>query len=176
MLCESEKRSKRTGNRRGAEVSTEKRSEAEEVRCPHTAWQEKLPSPSITQTLEELVRAYDFSVESAGDQCFAFDFARLAVGDGDVIHLERAPESALIVGFGFLEVGQGADFLALSVDEVALRLNDDVHSRSAELVFLLFRIKRLLLELPGFHSGCDLGAPLCEPNKGIAYVEKRGVP
>ncbi len=44
---------------------------------------ERLLLPSVTQALEELVCADDLSVKSARDQSVAFDFAGLAVRDGD---------------------------------------------------------------------------------------------
>src|SRR5580704_12484828 len=81
MLCESEKRGKGTGLRRGAEDSREK-NEAGEGCSPSPASLQKLPfASSIAQTLEELVCTDDLTMERAKDQRFEYDFARLSIGD-----------------------------------------------------------------------------------------------
>lgn len=40
--------------------------------------------------LEEFFRPHDFSVQRAGNQRVALDLAGFGVGDGDVIHFQRA--------------------------------------------------------------------------------------
>ena len=92
-----------------------------------------------------------------------------------MIDLESAANGAFVVGFGFHEVGQRAKFRALCGDEVALRQDDVVNGRGAELIFLLFGVESLLLQFACFNRGGDLGAVLCERDVGVAYVKKRGV-
>src|SRR5713101_7503207 len=89
----------------------------------------------------EFLGANHLTVQGAGNECFAFGFAGLRAGDGDLIDLERAPDGALVIGLGFGEVGQSAEFRALRVDEVALRLNDQVYGRCTELILFLLGIK-----------------------------------
>src|SRR5216684_3440182 len=123
----------------------------------------------------EFLGANHLAVQGAGNERFAFGFAGLGIGDGDLIDLERAPDSALVIGLGFGEVGQSAEFRALCVDEVALRLNDEVYGRCAQLILFLLSIERLLLQFARLAGGIDLGAVLGERDVGIADVEKRGV-
>src|SRR4029077_4444184 len=111
---------------------------------------------------EEVFCSYDLSMKSSRDQSFAVDFAGLGIGDRDVVDLQGAAEGAFVIGFGFFQVGQGANFGTLSVDEVPLGENDVVEDGGAELIFLLFRVKGLLLKLARFAGGFDLGAVLRE--------------
>ena len=71
--------------------------------------------------------ANDLAVQGARNERLAFGLPSLGVGDGDAIDFERAPDGALVIGLGFGEVGESAKFRALRVDEVALRLNDEVN-------------------------------------------------
>ena len=175
MLCESEKRGKGTGLRRGAEDSREK-NEAGEGCSPSPASFQKLPlASSIAQTLEELVCTDDLSMESAGDERFAFNFAGLAIGDSDVVYLKSAADRALVSGLCLFEVGKRADFIALREGEVTLCLDDGVYGGSAELILLLFSVKCLLLKLAGLHSGGDLSSALRECDVGVADIEERSV-
>src|SRR5437016_10819223 len=100
--------------------------------------------------------ANDLTVQGARNKRLAFGLSRLGIGDGDAIDFERAADGALVIGLGFGEVGESAKFRALRVDEVALRLNDEVHGRSSERIPLLFRIKGLLLQLARLTGGIDL--------------------
>ncbi len=115
------------------------------------------------------------AVQRAGNERLARRLSSLAVGDGDAIGFEGAPDGALVIGLGFGEVGQSAQFRALRVDEVALRLDDEVYGRSSERIPLLLRIKSLLLEFARLAGGIDLSAVLGECNVGVANVEHRGV-
>ena len=134
-----------------------------------------LPMLAHAAVPEEVFRAYDLAVKRSGDQRVAFDFAGFGVGDGDVIHVESAPERAFVVGFGFLEVGQRAEFRALRGDEVALGQNDVVNRGRAKTIFLLLGVEGFLLKLARFAGGIDLRAVLRERDVGVANVEKRGI-
>src|SRR5207302_5502693 len=112
--------------------------------------------------------ANDLTVQRAGNERLAFGLSRLGIGDGDAIDFERAPDGALVIGLGFGEVGESAKFRALRVDEVALRLNDEVNGGSAELIFFLFGVKSLLLEFARLAGGVDLSAVLREGDVGVA--------
>ena len=63
----------------------------------------------------------------------------------------------------------------MRVDEVALRLNDEVNSRRAQLILFLLGIKGLLLQFARLAGGIDLGAVLRQGNVGVADVEQRSV-
>jgi hypothetical protein len=54
---------------------------------------------------EEVFRAYHFAVERPGYQRLRFNFAGFRLGDGDVVHVQSAPERTFVVGFGLLEIG-----------------------------------------------------------------------
>src|SRR5580704_8625926 len=125
--------------------------------------------------LKEVFRAHDLAVKCSRDPRFAFDFACFGISDGDVIHLESASERAFVVGFGFLEISQCAQFGALCGDEVTLRENHVVNGGRSEPVFLLLGVEGLLLKLARFASGIHLSPVLCECDVCVAYVEKRGV-
>src|SRR5262249_9701289 len=71
----------------------------------------RLPLAGIAPNL---VRANDLSMERAGNQRFAFDFAGLGVGDIDAVDLKGAADGALVAGFGFGQIRQGAQLAALS--------------------------------------------------------------
>src|SRR2546429_164939 len=114
-------------------------------------------------------------MQRTGDKGFALGFTSLGIGDGDTIDFEGTPDSALVIGLSFGEIGQGAQFRALGSDKVALRLNNEVYCRCPELILFLFRIKRLLLQLARLAGGVDLGAVLGERDVGVADVEQRGV-
>ena len=57
---------------------------------------------------EKFVGANHLAMQGAGDERVALDFAGFGVGDGYAIDFESAPHGALVVGFGFLEIGQSA--------------------------------------------------------------------
>src|SRR6202171_889795 len=121
---------------------------------------------------EEVLRSNHLTVQGAGNERLALDFAGLTIGDSDAVDFERAPDGALVVGLGFDEIGQRAQFRALGVDEVTLRLNDEVNGRCAQLILFLLRIKRLLLQFARLAGGIDLGAILGEQDIGVADVEQ----
>ena len=102
--CYAKAKSGSKGTRRRSQ-QRRKRARLERLQLPIQPRAEKLPFSSIRKTLEEIFGADDLPVERAGDLSFAFDIAGLGVGDGDAIHVERAAQGALIVGFGLLEVG-----------------------------------------------------------------------
>src|SRR6202158_50680 len=120
----------------------------------------------------EFLRTNHLSMQCAGNERFALDFAGLGISDGDAIDFERPPDGALVIGLGFDEVGQSAQFRALGKDQIALRLNDKVYRRCAELILFLLRIKRLLLQFARLAGGIDLGAVLGEQDIGVADVEQ----
>ena len=64
---------------------------------------------------------------------------------------------------------------ALGGDEIALRLNNEVDGRCAELIFLLLGFKGLLLQFARFGGGFNAATVLFESNVSIAHVEQRGV-
>src|SRR5882762_6583107 len=115
------------------------------------------------------------AVQRAGNERLACRLSSLAIGDGNAIGFEGAPDGALVIGLGFGKVGEGAQFRALRIDEVALRLDDEVYRRSSERIPFLFRIKSLLLEFARLAGGIDLSAVLGECNVGVANVEHGGV-
>src|SRR5260370_32328456 len=114
-------------------------------------------------------------MKRARNQRFALRFAGLGTGNSDAIDFKRASDGALVVGFGLLEICQSAYVLDLRIDQVALRVNDEVNGGRVELVFFLLGIKRLLLQLAGFAGGLDLSAALSERDVGVADVEQRRV-
>src|SRR5208282_6643472 len=126
----------------------------------------------LVEGLEELLGADDLAVESAGDQGVALDEALLCAGDGDAVDFEGAAEGALVISFGFGEVGQGAEFGALSSDEIPLGENDVVNGGGAEFVFFALGVEGLLLEFASFAGGLHLGAALLDSDGGVAHVEE----
>src|SRR5260370_31283727 len=142
------------------------------------------PGPSSTIFLTRLFLAgvvgqflgtNHLSVQCAGDERLALCFAGLGIGDGDTIDFERAPDGPLVVGLGFSEVGESAKFPALRVDEIALRLNDEVNGGSAELIPFLLGVKSLLLQFARLAGSIDLGAILRKGDVGVSDVEHGGV-
>src|SRR4029077_70036 len=122
----------------------------------HCAHSPRTESLLLSVTIrEQILRADHLAVQCARNQSIAVDFAGLGIGDSDVVDLQRAAESAFVIGFGFFQVGQGADLGSLSVDEIPLSKNDVIKDGGTELIFLLFRVKGLLLELPRFAGGFD---------------------
>ena len=99
----------------------------------------------------------------------------LCAGDGDAVDFEGAAQGAFVIGFGFGEVGQGAQFGALSGDEVALGQDDVVNGGSAELIFLLLGVESLLLQFARLAGGVHLGAVLFQSDGGVADVQESGV-
>src|SRR5260370_26502673 len=120
----------------------------------------------------EFLRTDHLSVQCAGNERFALDFASLGISDGDAMDFKGPPDGALVTGLGFDEIGQSAQFIELGKDEVTLRLNDEVYGRCAELILFLLGIKRLLLQFARLAGGFDLGAVLRERDVGIADVEQ----
>ena len=118
-----------------------------------------LSSP-LAAVLRDVFGAYDPSMQRPRDQGSAFHLARLGVRDGDMIHLQGAPQGAFVAGFGFLKIGERAQLRALRGDEVALRENHVVNGGSTQPVFLLRGIEGLLLEFARFAGGLDLGAAM----------------
>ena len=96
----------------------------------------------------------------------------MCAGDGDVVDFEGAAESAFIVGFGFGEIGEGAEFGALRGDQVALSENDVVDGGGAKFVLLIFRVEGLLLKFARFAGGLDLSAALLDSDGGVANIEE----
>ncbi len=123
----------------------------------------------------EFVGPDHLPMERAGNECSALRFAGLGISDGHAVDFQRASDGTLVVGFRFGQVGQSAKFRALCVDEVALRLNDEINGGCAELILFLFRVKRLLLELACFAGGIHLRAILGEGNVSIANIKQRGI-
>src|SRR5208283_2297919 len=126
----------------------------------------------LVEGLEELLGADDLAVESAGNQGVALDEALLCAGDGDAVDFEGAAEGALVIGLGFGEIGQGAEFSALSGDEIALGENNVINGGGAEFVFFALGVESLLLELASLAGGLHLSAALLDGDGGVANIEE----
>jgi len=124
---------------------------------------------------EKFIGANDLTMQGTGNERIAIGLAGLCIGDRDAIDFQSAADGAFVVGLGFHEIGQGAEFRALRLDEVALGLNDEEDRRSTELIFLLFCIERLLLQFARLAGGLDLGAVLGKGDVGVADIEQSGV-
>src|SRR5437763_16905215 len=98
----------------------------------------------------EIFGTDDFSMERAGDERVALVFAMLGVRDGHTVDFQSAADGALVSGLRLEKIGEGAQLGGLRADEVALRENDLVNGGSAELIFLLFSVEGLLLQLARF--------------------------
>src|SRR5258708_3483107 len=92
-----------------------------------------------------------------------------------MIDFQGAAHGAFVIGLRFLQVGEGAEFRALSSDEVALGENDVVNSGGPEPVFLLLGVKGLRLKFACFAGGFDLSAILSESDICVANIEERGI-
>ncbi len=126
----------------------------------------------LFEVAEELIGADDLAVKGAGDQGVALNEAFFGTGDGDAVDFEGAAEGALVIGFGFGEIGQGAEFSALSGDEIALGENDVVNSGGAKFVFFALGVESLLLEFASLAGGLHLGAALLDGDGGVANIEE----
>jgi hypothetical protein len=105
---------------------------------------------SVIERLDKLFRPHHLPIERAGNQRVLLDGGFGIACDGHAVYFQRAAQRALVVGLGFGEIREGAQFIALSGDQVALRQNDVVNGRRAELIFFLLGVERLLLQLePG---------------------------
>src|SRR5260370_3996111 len=108
----------------------------------------------------EFLRTDHLSMQRAGYECLALDFASLGISDGDAIDFEGPPDGALVIGLGFDEIGQSAQFIELGKDEVTLCQDHLVDRGCAELILFLLGIKRLLLQFARRTGGFDLVAVL----------------
>jgi len=144
------------GNRIGELHKPEKRNRARGV-APRAEPNKFLTRLFLTGVKGEFLRANHLSMQRAGNECFALDFAALAIRDRDTIDFERPPDGALVIGLGFDEIGQGAQFRALCEDQIALRQNHLVDRGCAELILFLLRIKRLLLQFARLAGGIRPG-------------------
>jgi len=61
----------------------------------------------------ELIRSDDLAMQRAGDERVALGLARLGIGNRHAIDFEGASNGAFVVGFGFHEVGEGAQLCTL---------------------------------------------------------------
>ncbi len=111
-------------------------------------------------------------MQRAGYECLALDFASLGISDGDAIDFEGPPDGALVIGLGFDEIGQSAQFIELGKDEVTLCQDHLVDRGCAELILFLLGIKRLLLQFARLTGGFDLVAVLGEQDVGIADIKQ----
>src|SRR5467141_685399 len=110
-------------------------SEAGRARAEHCAHSPRTESLFLSVAIrEQILRADHLAVQCARNQSIAVDFAGLGIGDSDVVDLQRAAESAFVIGFGFFQVGQGTNFGSLSVDKVPLGEDDVVQDGGAELI------------------------------------------
>ena len=125
--------------------------------------------------VEDFIDADDLAVQRARNQAVMLHLPVLRIRNRDAIHFERAADGALVVSFRLDEVRQRAEFVALSADQVALRQDDVVNGRCAELIFLLLGVERLLLQLARFAGGLHLRAILRQRNERIAHIEHRCV-
>src|SRR5216684_2352965 len=126
MLCERPGRGKRAVDSvvgRGNQPRRDAKKKRPGRRCPGRL-EEGVSELLLASVEKEFLSAYDLAVQGAGNERLAIGFAGLGVGNSNLIDFQRTPDSALVIGLGFGEVGQGAEFRALGVDEVALRLND----------------------------------------------------
>src|SRR6266436_2825480 len=96
----------------------------------------------VFERLEQIFGADDLAVERAGNQRVALDIALFCAGDGDAVDLQGAAKGALVIRFGFGEIGEGAELGALRGFQVALR--------QAHVVALV--PSTTLLRWPGRHS------------------------
>src|SRR6202790_164534 len=120
--------------------------------------------------VEESLHADDLAVEGTGNERVALDLPVFGVRDGDAVDFESTSHGAFVVGLRFHEIREGAEFGALRGDQVALRQNDVINRRSAELILLLFGVEGLFLQLAGFAGGLHARAILPERNIGIADI------
>src|SRR5271157_3978293 len=95
----------------------------------------------VVKSLDELFCADDLAIERSGDQCVLLDRALLVARDCDIVDLQGTSERAFIVGLGFREISESAQFVALGGDYVALGENDVVNGGSAKLIFFLLRFE-----------------------------------
>ncbi len=108
-----------------------------------------------------------------GIKLVVIDLPVLRVRNRDAIHFQRAADGALVVRFRFDEVRQCAEFVALRADQVALRQDDVVNRRCAELIFLLLGVERLLLQFARFAGRLHLRSILRQRNERIAHIQHR---
>src|SRR5260370_20975222 len=151
MLCERPGRGKsavdsvrRTGNQAG-EGQRKKTGPDESARAVRKSYPRQLLLACVEG---EFLRTDHLSMQRAGYECLALDFASLGISDGDAIDFKGPPDGALVIGLGFDEIGQSAQFIELGKDEVTLRLNDEVYARCSELILVLLALNLLLLHFP----------------------------
>ena len=123
----------------------------------------------------EVFCAYDASMKGPRNQRFVLNLSGERIGNRNVIHFKSAPKSALVIGFGFLQIGQSPDFRAFCGNKVALRQNDLIDRGGAESIFFLLGVERFLLQLTGLARRFDLSAVLRQRNVTVADIEKRGI-
>src|SRR5260370_30467767 len=171
MLCERPGRGKsavvsvwRRGNQAG-DGQSKKNGPDESARAVRKSYPRQLLLACVEG---EFLRTDHLSMQRTGYECVALDFAGLGISDGDAIDFKRTPDGALIIGLGFDEIGQSAQFIEFGKDEVTLRLNDEVYGRCAELILFGLGIKRLLLKLARGAGDFDLSVVQRERAVGIA--------
>src|SRR3989442_852452 len=120
--------------------------------------------------------SHHLAMQGARDERIAFDFARFRIGDVYAVDLQRSAEGPLVVGLGFNEIGQRAQFVALRVNQVALRQDYLIHRGCAELILLLFGIEGLLLQFARFCRRLHARPVLLQGNIGSAHIEQRQIP
>src|SRR5258708_6312980 len=129
----------------------------------------------VFERLEQIFGADDLAVERAGNQRVALDIALFCAGDGDAVDLQGAAKGALVIRFGFGEIGEGAELGALRGDQVALGQDHVVDGGSAKAILFVLGVKRLLLQLAGFAGGLHLRAALFKSDGSVADVEHGAV-
>src|SRR4029077_9758532 len=129
----------------------------------------------LFQGLEQRLGPYDLTVHRAGNQGVLVQIPLLDPGNGDVVDFQRPAKRALVISFGLRKIRQRPQFRALGSDKVALRENYLINGRSAELVFFLLRVKRLLLQFASLAGGLNLRAALFQRDGGIANVQQGSV-
>src|SRR5882762_2818368 len=131
------------------------------------------------------VAVVDFAVDLVHPNNLAMQRARNERGlvyltalrgcDRHAIYFQRPAQCALVVGFCFHEVSQGAKLGALRRDQVALCLNDEIDRRCAELILLLLSVERLLLEFTRFRCGFHARPILLQCDESVAHIEQRAI-
>ena len=94
----------RWNSKRGAAQAGEEKNAARGV-APRAEPNKFLARLLLTGVEGEFLRTNHLSMQCAGDEGFALDFAGLGISDRDAIDFERPPDGALVIGLGFDEIG-----------------------------------------------------------------------
>src|SRR3977135_5388 len=98
--------------------------------------------------------------------------ARFGVGDRNVVDLERAAHGAIEIYFGLRQVDARADLGAGGRGESILIGNDVEQRRSSQLIFLLFGVQGLLIEIACLGGGLQRDAGLLEDDLRVVNINR----